>query len=343
MKTSKPLQRVCLTPRVSGVGGMVSFQAKLRRGLAARGIETTHDLADQSCDAVLVVGGTRQLKALRRAKQRGIPIVQRLDGMNWLHRRLPTGGGHWLRAELGNRLLINIRNRIATRVVYQSNFVHGWWQRAYGSGPQNRVIHNGVDMQLFNPAGPEKPPEKHIRIVMVEGSLLGGYEFGLESAVALADSVQVESNREVELVIAGRVDDLSKAKWSRKSNVDINWVGVLPNEQIPALNRSAHLLYSSDVNAACPNSVIEALACGLPVLAFDTGALRELVTSTSGRVVSYGGDPWKLDPPDVAGLGHAASEILNSQPSFRAGARARAEEAFGLDKMIDAYVETLSG
>jgi glycosyltransferase involved in cell wall biosynthesis len=321
---------------------MVSFQTKLKNGLAERGIQVTFDLDDEPYDSVLVIGGTRRLGALRRAKRRSIPIVQRLDGMNWLHRRLHTGGLHWLRAERGNRLLAHIRNRIATRVVYQSHFVEDWWQRRRGGGPQSRVIYNGVDLDLFNPRGEEKSPSDHVRILMVEGSLLGGYELGLESAIALCEQLQQALKSKVELVVAGKVDQGQKTKWQKKSPVPIVWVGVLPNEQIPALNRGAHLLYSSDLNAACPNSVIEALACGLPVLAFDTGALKELVTPQASRIVPYGGDPWKLDSPDIPALSAAATEILSQQNAFRAGARARAEEAFGLDKMVEAYIEALS-
>jgi len=103
------------------------------------------------------------------------------------------------------------------------------------------------------------------------------------------------------------------------------------------------LLYSADVNAACPNSVIEALACGLPVAAFDTGALTELVVGDAGRIVAYGGDPWQLDPPDVPALVEAALEILGNQERFRAAARARAEAAFGLDQMVDGYLQILLG
>jgi glycosyltransferase involved in cell wall biosynthesis len=321
---------------------MVSFQAKLKSGLAERGIQVTFDLDDEPYDSVLVIGGTRRLGALRRAKRRSIPIVQRLDGMNWLHRRLHTGGLHWLRAERGNRLLAHIRNRIATRVVYQSHFVEDWWQRQHGPGPQSRVIYNGVDLDLFSPRGEEKPPTDRIRVLMVEGSLLGGYEFGLESALALCEQLQRTNKSKVELVVAGKLEEVQKTKWSAKSRVHINWVGVLPNNQIPALNRSAHLLYSSDVNAACPNSVIEALACGLPVLAFDTGALKELVTSQAGRVVPYAGDPWELDPPDISALSAAAIEILSQQGLFRGGARSRAEKTFSLDKMVETYIEALS-
>lgn len=336
------LNRLCLTPQARGVGGMVSFQAKLSKRLVARGIQVTYDLDDEPYQAVLVVGGTRRLGALRNAKQRGIPVVQRLDGINWLHRKTRTGPLHWLRAERNNRILAYIRKKLATHIVYQSQFVEDWWRRQYGNGPQSSVVHNGVDLDVFDPRGNEKPPADRIRILMVEGSLLGGYELGLESAVALVNQLEVKQRLPVELVVAGNVSDDQKAHWAGKTKLPIKWVGVLPNEQIPALNRSAHLLYSSDINAACPNSVIEALACGLPVLALDTGALSELVTPQAGRVVPYGGDPWQLDKPDIVGLAAGAMEILNA-PRLRAGARSRAEEAFNLERMLDAYIEALSG
>jgi glycosyltransferase involved in cell wall biosynthesis len=50
------------------------------------------------------------------------------------------------------------------------------------------------------------------------------------------------------------------------------------------------MLFSADLNAACPNSVIEALACGTPVLGYDTGALPEMVPPKSGRIAHYGGN-----------------------------------------------------
>lgn len=342
MKVNKVLKRVCVTPRLSGVGGMVSFSAKLSAGLAERGIEVTYDVDALDYDSLLVIGGTRRLGALLRARRRGISVVQRLDGINWLHRRLSTGARHWLRAESGNWLLVFIRRRLASRIVYQSEFVRGWWERQYGPTRQPySVIHNGVDLALFDPSGGKKLPQAPIRLLLVEGSLLGGYEFGLESAVALAERLGGEHGLKVELSIAGRVSERQKAHWREKTGVEIEWLEVVPHEKIPALNRSAHLLYSADLNAACPNSVIEALACGLPVVAYDTGALGELVTPQAGRLTAYGGDPWKLEPPDIGGLAQAALEIIENQDAFRKGARTRAEEAFGLDAMMEAYVRAL--
>lgn len=346
---SEKVKTICLTPRLEGpgvpaaVGGMVSFQAKLADGLEKRGIGVSYDL-QAPCDALLVIGGTRDLKGLRQARKRGIPIIQRLNGMNWIHRRRRTGLKHFLRSEYGNLILSTIRSRLATRIVYQSEFARGWWECVYGkTGVPYRVIYNGVDLAQYTPEGPAELPQDRQRLLLVEGTLGGGYELGLETAVKLAEGLQAEAGLSIELMIAGKIAPELADAWKRRTPVALNFAGLVPRSQIPTLDRSAHLLYAADINAACPNSVIEALACGLPVLSFDTGALSELVTGDAGRVVAYGGDPWKLDLPDMPRLAAGAVEILAGPERFRKGARQRAEEAFGLDSMVEAYLDVLLG
>ena len=63
---------------------------------------------------------------------------------------------------------------------------------------------------------------------------------------------------------------------------------------------------------------------------------------SAGRVVPYGGDAWKLEPPDVSALVEAAGMVLEDLPGFREGARMHAEKYFGLDRMTEAYWEVFS-
>ena len=297
-----PSTRICIVPRLSGVGGMVSFQGRLVQGLARRGVQVTYDLDDAPFQAVLVVGGTRQLAPLWRLRRRGVRIVQRLDGMNWLHRLQRTGAHHFLRAESGNLLLAFIRARLAHAIVYQSRFSQEWWERRRGPlTVSSSVVYNGVDLDVFSPHGPSDPPAANYRLLLVEGSLMGGYEHGLEAAEALAyrlssrlgeiTSSSAAAEQKIELVVVGRTAAHVRQRWEAQARISLYWAGLQPQESIPAIDRSAHLLYSSDINAACPNSVIEALACGLPVAAFATGALPELVPPDAGCVIPYGGDP----------------------------------------------------
>jgi len=339
--------RVCLIPKLIGLGGMVSFQGKLVEGLAARGIGVSFSLEDRPYQAVLVIGGIRDLAGLLRARRQGFPIVQRLDGMNWLHRKRHTGVKHYIRAEYGNWLLTQIRAQLAHKIVYQSSFSKQWWEQAHGpTHVPCDVIYNGVDLKRYRPESASQPPTDRFRVLMVEGTLGGGYELGLETGIQLVQRLNQSNpslNKKVELVVAGRVTPALQEKWINNSGVSLAFTGQVPADAIIELDRSAHLLYSADINAACPNSVIEALACGLPVAAFNTGALPELVTGEAGRIIPYGGDPWNLDLPDVDALAGAAREILFKQEQFRPEARQRAEQAFGLDQMVSGYVNALLG
>ncbi len=326
---------------------MVSFEGRLAQGLAQRQVEVCYSLDDKPYQAVLVIGGLRDLAGLRRARREGARLVQRLDGMNWLHRKRRTGLKHYLRAEYGNFILAQIRKRLAMRIVYQSRFSKEWWERAHGPTPVPcGVVYNGVDLQQFHPDGLADLPQDRYRLLMVEGTLGGGYETGLETAIQLVHRLSDEGlglKREIELTVAGRVDSSLRKQWLEKAGIRLTFTGQVPPEGIAGLDRSAHLLYSADLNAACPNSAIEALACGLPVIAFDTGALPELVAGDAGRIVPYGGNSWNLDPPEIAALANAAREVLLSQEKFRPAARRRAEQVFGLDQMVDGYVDALLG
>jgi glycosyltransferase involved in cell wall biosynthesis len=338
------MTRICLIPKLSGTGGPVSFQGKLAAGLARRGIEVCYDLADHPYDAVLVIAGTRNLLPLWQARRRGVDVVHRLDGLNWLHRRRRTSLRHFLRSEVNNRIVASIRRFLADRVVYQSQFVHDWWEGWYGATRLPwTVIHNGVDLSVYTPEGPHERPMERYRMMLVEGSLAGGQDVGLANALKLAEILQFEYNFPMEVMVAGKLTPAQQTEWQSRARIPLTLLGVTPREQIPVLDRSAHVYFSAEPNPPCPNSVIEALACGLPVAGFATGALPELVIGDAGRLVPYGGDPWKLDPPDVPSLAQAVTGILRGQSRFRVAARLHAEQAFGLDTMVDAYLEVLLG
>jgi glycosyltransferase involved in cell wall biosynthesis len=352
-----PERIICLVPRLSGIGGMVSFRQKLEKGLIERGYTVCDSLSASEASAVLVIGGTRQISGLVRARRKGALIVQRLDGMNWIHRLGGTGVRHFLRAEYGNLLLRFIRARLADRLVYQSGFARRWWEEKHGALVKpTTVIYNGVDLEVFSPAAEAPKIEGQVRLLMVEGSLQGGYEFGLESAcqllVEMAKASDVAHSQyrvnAIELTVVGKVSEAIRLRWESWVNerslplrVSVIWAGAIPNERIPEVDRAAHLFFSGDVNAACPNAVIEAMACGTPIIAYDTGALPELIGQAGGRVVPYGGDPWRLEKQDSKQLASNAWELLGNLKRYQSGARMRAVELFDINRMVDAYLEVL--
>jgi glycosyltransferase involved in cell wall biosynthesis len=334
---------ICLLPRLGGYGGPASFQDRLSQGLAARGIETHHDPRRPDCAALLVIGGTHHFLDILRARQRGVRVIQRLDGMNWMHKVRRTGVKHYLRAEWYNWMLAFTRRCLADHIVYQSEFSCDWWNSAHkATRATSQVTYNGVDLNIFTPLGTEKPPRDKIRILVIEARFSGGYESGLENAITFAQTLNQESSRPIELNIIGEADPAVKETSKQITGGLVHWIGRVRREQIPGIDRSAHLLFSADVNAACPNSVVEALACGLPVIGYATGALAELVGEKGGHTALYGSNFWKLEPAQPGELVNATLEILKQPGHYRREARNRAEKWFGLEQMTEQYLHAFN-
>ncbi len=333
---------ICLYPRLEHTGGPSSFQRKLTTCLEQQGIEVHFDPERKDVAAILVVGGSSHLHQLANAKKRGIRIVQRLDGMNWLHKKTNTGIKHYLRSEWNNHILSSIRKNYADAIVYQSNFTRTWWNQVYGKAPvEDTVIHNGVDLNLFTPDGKGKPPADAIRIMVIEGSFYGGHERDLMNAAGFARGMAEASGKQVELVIASRAPKSLLAKLPTYSNVTVRWLGIILLSDIPELNRSAHIFYPAEINAACPNTVMEAMACGLPIVSFATGSLPELVMGDAGRIVPYGADHWNLEAPDFTPLCEAGMQVYAQQSKFRTATRKLAVSSFDMHLMAENYLKIL--
>jgi len=101
-------------------------------------------------------------------------------------------------------------------------------------------------------------------------------------------------------------------------------------DDVHELLGSADLFWLTSEWEGLPNGVIEALACGLPVVATDVGGTAELLRD--------GEQGFLIAPGDRAALVDRSARIL-ADPALharmRAAARARAE-AFGVDEMVRA-------
>ena len=335
------MARICIVPRVEGLAGVASFRLKFENGLRTRGVDVTNHLS-QPADAILVLAGTKNLLPLWRAHRRGQRIVQRLDGVNWVHRVRWAGLRYTIRAIYGNANLSFIRRRLADHVIYQSNFIKNWWEDWYKPARvPSSVILNGVDLDSYTPHGLHERPSGHYRILIVEGSMSGALNSGLYNAIKLAEILSHKFR--IELMIVGRVDKHTQNKLKNQTAFRIKFMNTIPREHIPWMMRSSHALFSAEANPPCPNSVIESLACGLPVIGFDTGSLSEIVQGDAGRLSPYGANQWKLEKPDIPTLANVAEEVLQNNEHYRTSARTHAETVLGLDKMVDEYLKILLG
>ena len=113
-----------------------------------------------------------------------------------------------------------------------------------------------------------------------------------------------------------------------KESGDIEWWG--HRSDMPSVfSRTAIVCLPSSYGEGVPKVLIEAAACGRPIVTYDVPGCREIVRhGENGILVRQG---------DVAGLADALATLLaDPQKRFRMGARARriVEEEFSLERVI---------
>jgi glycosyltransferase involved in cell wall biosynthesis len=337
-----PRKIIGIIPNVRGVGGPASFNEKLGNGLRKLGVEVTYDFATPNLASVLVIAGTRHLRLLSSLKKKGIPIIQRLDGMNWVHRKRYTSLRYYLRSEVNNWILSEIRSRYASNIIYQSQFSQDFWNRKYGSkSSPNSVIFNGVDLDQFSPPNSPKADHDELNVIVVEGHIKNGLELGLDNVIRALNGYSKYAQKTVHLFVAGEVPNEIRKRLAEGKLIDITWGGVISRLEIAEQLKQADLFFSAELNPPCPNSVIEAMSSGLPVASFESGAIRELVSDDCGIITPYGGNIWDLEPANAEMMADMLSAKLQNRDVLGKNARTRAFQLFGLDQMVEKYLNIL--
>jgi glycosyltransferase involved in cell wall biosynthesis len=327
------MNKLIVFPHRPGSGGPGSFQKRFEIELKRNGFQIGYlDQNDIKPDLIFIVGGTKKIGKLLKWKRKNVPIMFRLDGINWLHRVPKTHQNtlkNYIHSEIINLIGKITHAYISDFIIYQSNFVKNWWdEKGFVKRENYSIIHNGVDMDKFTPN--LLRTQKDLRIVILEG-VLDYSPYAIDLINELAD----EYGDKLE-VYGGIKFEAEKRKISPK----VNYKGSVGFNDTPEVyNNSIYL--SLDVNPACPNTVIEALSCGAPVVAYDTGAIKELLTVNSGIFVDYGSDPWKLDYPNVKNLKVAIQEIFSNYDDFSANARKHALENFSIQKISNDYIRII--
>ncbi|WP_320667226.1 glycosyltransferase family 4 protein [Prochlorococcus sp. MIT 1307] len=137
---------------------------------------------------------------------------------------------------------------------------------------------------------------------------LGGGPLGWAGRVApekgLEDAVAVAAALGDRLLVWGVMEDPEYAK-KIESNFPpgtIDWRGFLSTAELQSQLRTCRaLLNTPKWNEAYGNVVVEAMACGVPVVAYDRGGPGELINS--------GFTGWLVPPDDVVAMTEAASQV----------------------------------
>jgi glycosyltransferase involved in cell wall biosynthesis len=223
----------------------------------------------------------------------------------------------------------------ADHVLYQSEFsklsADTFLGEPRGAG---EVLYNAVDVDHFTPA--EQPPAAG-PILLLGGDQTQAYR--LEVALRTFALV-LASEPDARLLVTGRlVSDPGPLLDELELGGSVQFIGHYRQRDAPELLRRAHLLLHTKVKDPCPSAVIEAMACGLPVVYPASGGTVELVGDEAGIGVPHP-DTWERDePPTPEALADAVTRVLADRDEYAAAARRRAVARFALGPWLDRHAE----
>jgi glycosyltransferase involved in cell wall biosynthesis len=356
------LKRVLRPLRDAGLG----WRAWQATSPARRGVHVNYALPVPASDTPALTGGLVKVGAL----QETFPNVSR--GFNVLYlvsSRLPAGAVQIARLvqRKGGRFVLNqdgvayaawhgagwqATNTALARLVHRADYV--FFQSEFSKrsadlflGPRQRaceVLYNAVDTRVFVPA-PSDPARGELVLL-----LAGSHKHAYRVTTALHTLARlVPAWPSARLVVAGRLGWCSsEATAHAEVERQASDLGIREHVQIrgaysqataPALFQACHMLLHTQYNDACPTVVLEAMACGLPVVHSHSGGTPELVGDTAGIGVPARQGWDEEDPPDPDQLAEAIARVHQQRAAFASAARRRAVERFDIRPWLQRHAE----
>lgn len=136
-------------------------------------------------------------------------------------------------------------------------------------GVEVQVILNGVDTNRFYPCENKIDPSINILFSGNPSRRKGGHVLK-----AVADSLPKHGR----LIVTGGL----RKGYSNLHHPNITFVGQVPYDDMPALYRKADILLLPSYREGLSLSVLEGMASGLAVVAYDSSSMSELVTEGRG-------------------------------------------------------------
>lgn len=264
---------------------------------------------------------------VRLARRRRVPVVVNQNGVAY-----PAWAGS--RADELNRVPREVL-RASDYVLYQSAFCKEAADRFLGHPPGGwEVLPNAVDVSRFTPAAcaPEGAP-----VLLLGGDQTQPYRLELALRV-LAELLN--DYPDARLLVSGQLvvaPDPLAIDLGIANRLEV--LGRYTLGQAPALLRRAHVLLHTKVQDPCPSVVIEAMACGVPVVYPASGGTVELVGEVGGIGVPHEASWDREVPPSPAALADAVGRVLDDHERYRTAARARAVDLFSIEPWLDRHEE----
>lgn len=185
-------------------------------------------------------------------------------------------------------------------IIASSKYIKKDLEKSGVKAKRIEVIYNGIDHSFFYPKEKVEGDDETVEInpfaikkpyVIYASRMQNSGKKHIELIKAFT-LFKEKTNSPLRLVIAGSGDspyaqEVHKAAFLSSAASDIFITGYFPHENFPELYRNAQACIFPSVNEGAGLSVMEAMACGIPVACAKAGALPEV---TGGNVLYFESD-----------------------------------------------------
>lgn len=170
-------------------------------------------------------------------------------------------------------------------IVAVSDWIKEMTKKSFLNKFKIERIHNGIDINMFKPCGLKK--NVYERYCIKEGNrLIIGVANVWESRKGLPDFCYLSSNLPSNVTIL-----LVGVKYNQMKDLPSGIIGVERTENVQQLSElysAADLFVNPTYGDNFPTTNLEALACGTPVVTYNTGGSPESLDEKTGIVVERG-------------------------------------------------------
>jgi glycosyltransferase involved in cell wall biosynthesis len=209
-----------------------------------------------------------------------------------------------------------------------------------GADPQKiSVLHNGVDTDRFKPLTGVKDeirkklgiPKNAVVVITVRRLV---YKNGVDTLIDSAE-IAIKKNPRLVFLVIGKGPDFDEVKAKiAQLGIGNNFrlTGFVSDGDLPFYyNAADFFVLPSKSGEGLPLVALEAMACGLPVVATNVGGISEIITKDYGKVV----------PPDAPdALAEAVLEFSHRELSaLKNELRTMIEQRYSWDKNVERLIE----
>jgi glycosyltransferase involved in cell wall biosynthesis len=183
--------------------------------------------------------------------------------------------------------------KLADRIIVVSNATRKYVLSLGADSEKIVVLHNGVDINRFRPSDKLETEIREKLDINLDSKVAITvrrlvYKNGIDTLLKSAETT-VKKDSNIVFLIIGKGPDLSEIREKiRKLELEnnIKLLGFISDKELPAYyNAADFFILPSKSGEGLPLVSLEAMACGLPVIATDVGGIKEIMEEKYGIIV----------------------------------------------------------